>query len=266
MSIFNKFKPETERELHSIIEKEIELLEEGLVILKHEFALEKGTPDFVCVDSGGQLVIIEVKLNEDSNMLFQALRYYNEIDKKRYSFKEIFSDKTIDSTQHPRIILIAETVSDELKQLSTLVVPDVDIYEYTTLSSQDGLQGICYHPALLPKIEEPLPKPVTIEDLSEYITNESLKPLFDSIIKDVKKISEGIEEYATTGYVGFKYKNRLIGWLTPNRKSFDFGVNVIDEDTKSILDQPSIRIKTGAENWDEIMEKIETTVKTLQKT
>jgi len=62
----------------------MDALEEGLAILKYEFVLEKGTPDFLCIDSGGRLAIIEVKYKEDENIVFQALRYYSEIDQKKY--------------------------------------------------------------------------------------------------------------------------------------------------------------------------------------
>ena len=63
MPTFTKYKPKTEKELHEIIHREIEELEEGLQVLKYEFATSKGTPDFLCADSGKRLTIIEVKLS-----------------------------------------------------------------------------------------------------------------------------------------------------------------------------------------------------------
>ena len=69
----------SKKELHVI--KEIEALEEGLVVLKHEFDTGKGSVDILCVDSDGRLGIIEVKVGEDENILFHALKYYNWIDK-----------------------------------------------------------------------------------------------------------------------------------------------------------------------------------------
>ena len=52
MATLKKIKLKNEKELHSVIEKELEALEEGLTILKYEFAMSKGVPDFLCVDSG----------------------------------------------------------------------------------------------------------------------------------------------------------------------------------------------------------------------
>jgi len=255
MPILKKIKPKNEKELHSIIEKEIDALEEGLELLKYEFGLVKGTPDFLCVDSGGRLVIIEVKLQEDENILFQALRYYNEIDKERYAIAKMFSDKNVDPEEHPRILLVAEKFSDDLRRLATLVVPEIELYEYTVLCTHDGKQGICYHSVSLPKIEEIPTKPPTIDELKDYITKEPLKPLFDKLIEEVKNIGKGIEEYATQGYVGFKYKGRQIAWLGPQRKSFDIGAVIIDENAH-VVDYESTRIETGSENYADIIEKI----------
>jgi len=255
MPTLKKVKPETEKELHGIIEKEIDALEEGLELLKYEFGLSKGTPDFLCVDSGQRLVIIEVKLQEDENILFQALRYYSEIDKERYAIARMFSDKEVNADEHPRILLIAEKFSDDIRRLSTLVIPDVELFEYTLLLTPDEKTGICYHPVSIPKLEEIPSKPSTIDDLREYITDDSLKPIFDKLIEDIKAIGKGIEEYATQGYVGFKYKGRMIAFLGPHRKSFDVGAVVIDQDSHVIASEYT-RIESGTEDHTETFEKI----------
>jgi len=126
--------PRAEKELHTIIDNELDALEEGPSLLKYEFSLTKGGPDFLCVDSGGRLVIIEVKLHEDENILFQALRYYAEIDGQRYAIATMFPDRGIDPAQDPRVILIAGRFSDSIRKLSTLVIPEVEIYEFAVLA------------------------------------------------------------------------------------------------------------------------------------
>ena len=102
MRTFKKFEPMSEKELHGIIEKELDSLEEGLELLKYEMTIGKGIPDFLCKDSGGRIVIIEVKLNEDENILFQALRYYADVNANRYVLAEMFSRKGIDPETRPK--------------------------------------------------------------------------------------------------------------------------------------------------------------------
>lgn len=264
MATIIKIKPKNEKELHSVIEKELDAMEEGLKILKYEFAMTKGIPDFLCVDSGGRLVVIEVKLQEDDNILFQALRYFNETDKDRYVIAKMFPKDKIDPDERPRIVLIAEKFSDDLRRLSTLVIPDVELYEYTLLATVEGNEGICFHPVSLPKIEEQIKKPMTIDQLRDYITKEDLKPLFDKIIPEIKGLAKSIEIYPTQDYVGFKYRGRQLGWLSPHRKSFDIGSHIIDEKGR-LIDYESIRIETGEEDYSEILEKILSGYKNLRK-
>ena len=167
----------------------------------------------------------------------------------------MFSDKNIEADEHPRILLIAEKFSDDLRRLSTLVLPEIELYEYTVLRIPDGKRGICYHPVSLPKIGKIPTKPPTIQELREYITKDSLKPIFNKLIEEIKTIGKGIEEYATQDYVGFKYKGRQIAWLGPHRKSFDIGAVVIDENSH-LLDSEYTRIESGTEEYNETFEKI----------
>ena len=263
MPTLKKYDPKNEKELHSIIEKEIESLEEGLAILKYELVLAKGTPDFLCVDSGGGLVIIEVKLQEDENIVFQALRYYSEIDQDRYIIAKTFSNKKINPEEHPRIVLIAEKFSDDIRRFCTLIIPEIELYEYTTLKTQNDEEGICFHPVSLPKYEEPPAKPKTIEEIKGYMTKDSLKPLFDKISDKIKAINKSIEDYTTESYVGFKYRGRQIAWLAPHRKSFDIGVANIDEDGRTHYEYQ--RIESGNEDYTETFEKIQRTFSNIIK-
>jgi len=263
MITLKKTKPKNEKELHSIIEKELDALEEGLVLLKYEFALTKGIPDFVCVDSGERLVVIEVKLQEDENILFQALRYYNEIDKDRYVIAKMFSKKDINPKEHPRIILIAEKFSDDIRRLSTLVIPDIEVYEYTLLLTSDGKEGICYHAVSLPKVEEIITTPRSPEEIKKYLTKDILKPLFDRIIEQVKDISKDIDVYTTQDYIGFRFKGRQIAYLWPHRKSLDIAAANIDENGHNI-EFDTLRIEEDTEDYIEIIEKIKKSFKNLE--
>jgi len=255
MPTLKKVKPKNEKELHSIIEKELEALEEGLALLKYEFALTKGIPDFLCVDSGGRLVVIEVKLQEDEYILFQALRYYNEVDRDRYIIAKMFSKKDINPEEHPRIVLIAERFSDDIRRLSTLVIPDIELYEYTLLLTSEGKEGICYHTVSLPKVEEIITTPKSIDEIKEYLTKDILEPLFDKILEQVKNISNDIDVYTTQEYVGFKFRGRQIAWLWSHRKSLDIAAANIDENGRTI-EFDNFRIEEGTEDYTETIEKI----------
>ena len=256
MPTLRKYRPHSEQELHVVIKKELDALEAGLELLKHEYVSGKGILDFLCVDSGSSLVIIEVKLHEDENVLFQALRYYSDIDKDRYLIATIFADHEIDPDQNPRVVLIAERFSDDIRRLSTLVVPEIELFEYTILTEPGGSKGICYHPVSLPVVTTPPSEPKTMGDLIQYLTNEDLKPTLEKMRVDIKNIGRGIEEYPTQSYIGYKHTSgRQFAYIRLLRKAIEFGSHIIDEN-KQLLDYESVRVETGSEDYTEILEKI----------
>ena len=263
MPTFKKYNPQSEKELHGFIEKELDSLEEGLDLLKYEIAIGKGIPDFLCRDSGGRIVIIEVKLYEDENILFQALRYYADVNKNRYAIAEIFSQKGIDARQDPRIVLIAKRFSDDIRLLGTLVVPNVELYEYEILYDSNDQKGIIYHAVSLPKVDTLISEPTVIDNHKFYITNEDLHIIFDEVRNKIKQQGDGIEEYVTQSYIGYKYRGRQIAWISAQRKSFDIGVNIISEKRESI-DYESIRVTSGNEIISELLSKIKDSYQNLK--
>jgi len=256
MPTLRKYKPQSELELHIIIERELDALEAGLELLKHEYVSGKGILDFLCVDSGGRFVIIEVKLHEDENILFQALRYYSDVDKNRYLIATGFTDHEIDPDQNPRVVLIAERFSEDIRRLSTLVVPEIELLEYTVLIEPGGSKGICYHSVSLPVVDTPPSEPKTMRDLIQYLTNEELKPTLEKMRVDIKSIGQGIEEYPTQSYIGYKHTSgRQFAYIRILRKSIEFGAHIIDEN-KQVLDYESVRVETVSDDYTEILEKI----------
>jgi hypothetical protein len=256
MATLTKFTPLSEKELHIIIQKEIDAVEEGLKLLQYEYPSGKGILDFLCIDSGGRLVIIEVKLHEDENILFQALRYFSDIDKNRYLIATLFSKESINPEELPRIVLIAEKFSEDLRRLSTLVNPEVELLEYSSVILPNGDKGIIYHSVSLPTISQPPAEPKTIEKLLEYLRNENLKPLVEKLRHTVKNLGKGIDEYATSGYIGYKhYSGKLFAYIRIMRKTIELGSHIINE-KKQLLDYEGVVLGDINADYSEILQKI----------
>jgi hypothetical protein len=258
MATLSKANARTEKELHGIIQKELDALEEGLELIKYEFGTGQGIPDFLCADSGGRLTIIEVKLGEDEDVLFQAMRYYSPIDRDRYAIAKAFPESKIDPSSHPRIVLIAERFSDDLRRLCTLVHPDVELFEYSLLSTPDHKTGIYFHPVSLPRAEEEPSGQVGLEDLAEYITSKKMRELFETKVGQLSSLRLDIERYYTQSYVGFKFKGRKIGYVWVMRKSFEMGASRVGENGRTLGDDVFITFKDGAEDDSKIIEQMQT--------
>ena len=158
--------------------------------------------------------------------------------------------------ESPQVILIAEKFSEDLKRLSTLVVPEVELLEYSTVIVPDGDKAIVYHPVSLPTVDRLPAEPKTIEKLIEYLRDENLKPLLTKIRHEVKNIGKGIEEYATQGYIGYKHSSgRQFAYIRILRKSIEFGAHIIDE-KKQLLDYERLLLEDAYADYSEIFQKV----------
>ena len=259
-------KPKDEKELHHFIQQEFDALEEGLELLGHEYVMKKGRLDFLCVDSGGRLVVIEVKVGEDPDVLFQALKYYMEIEMNKYVIADSFSEKKIDPKSEPRIILIAERFSDDIRKAANLIIPDVELYEYVILNTPSDNEGIYYRQVSLPKIESEALEPPKIDKLRNYLTKEDLQPIFDDIIQQIKDLDNEIEAYPTMDYVGFKYRNRQFVWLQPYRKKLALGVHIFDETTGRVSEYKELcRLSQKGEDYTQAIAEIDQSFQLLKQ-
>lgn len=260
---FIKDDVKNEKELHELIEKEIEALEPGIKILKYEFPCgDRGIADFLYVDSGNRLGIIEVKKDQDEDMLFQGLRYYDWVNKNSHAVANMFPGGQIDGNQSPRLTLIARSFSDDLRSLSTHVIPEVELFSYSVLKDKDGKRGMDFNSVSLPKTPRPLEKTPTTESVINYITDEKLRKLFREKIKEIKSINNKITTRATNDYVGFYYKGRMIANLYKHRKSFDITAVKID-DKSHFIENSWTRVETGDEDYSTQIEIIKDSIKKL---
>jgi hypothetical protein len=260
---FTKYLPDSEKELHGIIENNLEGIEKGILLLEREKGLPNGIPDFLCVDSGKRIVIIEVKLHQDENILFQALRYYNDVDKNRYVLANVFKENRIDPSQHPRVILIAEDFSNDIKNMVTLVKPEVELFIYQALKINED-EGIVFIPIITPKLEESIiAESPSAESIYEYLQNKSLHIIMDEARKLIIAINKDIEEYYSYSYIGFKYKGRLVATIGAHRQSFD--ISYSNSDDKGSIEFSYQRITSATDDYSEAINKINDTVETLRK-
>lgn len=250
-----------EKELQSIIEKNLEEVESGLKIL-NPFKLPSGFFDNLAVDSGGRLVILEYKTRKiNEHIIGQTLKYYYDVDSNRYMIANHFKNYNINPEEHPRLIIIGEKVPDKIRSLFNYVEPEIDLFEY----GFNKINQIYFHPVSIPDFEEiSFSKSITIDEQREYIKKDELKENFEKIINKVKDIDKEIKIDVKQTYLTFTYKGRVIGWLARHRYYIDFGYIKIDKETYHIIENKFQRIKEKADNYDETIGKIKNTFKILR--
>lgn len=264
MPTYSVFKPGDEKDLHIIIREEKEALEEELEILGYEVNIGGKKPDFLCKDSESALTVVEIKLEEDENIIWQGLKYYNEVEKNKYFIVNMYKNK-IDPEKKTRIILIAKRFSDDQRRICNYIKPKIELYEYITIKDENNKKGIVFQQREIPLIST-LDSPAKISDRRAYLKIEDLKKEFDKITNQIKSMSnEGLEEYPTNSYVAYSYRNKIIAAIITKRNSFEIIVNHWDESKQNIVNQDKKIIEKAEEEYAEIIKKIKLSLSKMKE-
>jgi len=147
-----------------MVTKEISQVSKDLtVICSNVLINDKTTLDILCHDSNGQLVIVQLSVDEDDFMLLHGIQSLDYIDKFKTFLKATYNKHKIDDKEQARLILIAPSFSDALRHaVESMKGIRIDLYEweYLKLGDHKGLRLqpiFTWGPTEMPKVTEEKP-------------------------------------------------------------------------------------------------------------
>jgi len=127
-----------------MITKEISQIEKNLTMICSSVPInDKATLDILCHDANGQLVIVQLSVNEDDVMLLHGIQSLDYVDKFKSFLKATYNKHKIDDAEQPRLILVAPSFSDALRHaVESMKGIHIDLYEweYLKLGDHKGLR------------------------------------------------------------------------------------------------------------------------------
>ena len=123
----------SETKLEDLIRQGTDLIEEGLVFVDHQRMTDRGPLDVLMVDSGGALILAELKVYEDDRMLMQALDYYDWVVRHAEAFSRLYKKQKINPTQTPRLFLIAPSFSISLLNRCKYIDVPISLFTFTCI-------------------------------------------------------------------------------------------------------------------------------------
>jgi hypothetical protein len=139
--------------LESILRRNISKLDPGLIIapLHAQFRTSHGGPtgarpiDLLALRYDGRLVVIELKVNEDREHVFQGVDYWRRVEAHRrrghISSAKLFGDREI-SDESPLVYLVAPALRfhPAFTTLAKTIAPDIEIYRFDI--NEDWRKGV----------------------------------------------------------------------------------------------------------------------------
>ena len=143
MSI-EKLKIENHQELEDMLTKEMNQIEKDLTMICNHIPInDKATLDVLCHDENGQLVIVQMNVDEDDTMLLHGIQSLDYVDKFKSFLKATYNKHKIDDKEKPRLIMVAPSFSDAVRRaVESMKGIRVDLYEfeYLKLGDHKGLR------------------------------------------------------------------------------------------------------------------------------
>jgi hypothetical protein len=129
--------------LESILRRDVSKLDPGLIIapLHAQFRTSHGRPtgarpiDLLALRHDGRLVVIELKVNEDREHVFQGVDYWRRVEAHRrrghISAAKLFGEREI-SDESPLVYLVAPALRfhTSFATLAKTIAPDIEIYRF----------------------------------------------------------------------------------------------------------------------------------------
>ena len=129
--------------LESILRRDISKLDPGLIVapLHAQFRTSHGGPtgarpiDLLALRHDGRLAVIELKVNEDREHVFQGVDYWRRVEAHRrrghISTAKLFGEREI-SDESPLVYLVAPTLRfhPSFSTLARTIAPDIEVYRF----------------------------------------------------------------------------------------------------------------------------------------
>ncbi|MGD8564999.1 MAG: endonuclease NucS [Candidatus Bathyarchaeota archaeon] len=207
MSI-EKVSVKSKEELVEMISKEVNQIEQGLTMICNHVSITDSTVlDIMCHDSNGQIVVIQLNIEEDDRMLLKGIHSLDYVDKFRPFLKATYSSHKIDDKEKPRLILVAPSYSETLRHaVEHLQGIRVDLYEWEYLKIGDH-KGLRLQPIFARKPQETFKKPV---EMPKEVPKEVPKKVSKEVPKEVPEKEEVTKPPEKKTQIDFEKKDKPI--------------------------------------------------------
>jgi hypothetical protein len=213
----------TETNLEELIRHYASKIEDGLKFVDHQVKTDRDRRlDVLLVDSGGALVVSELKVIEDDGMLLQGIDYYDHISRHLESICRTYERFKIKPDERPRLLLIAPSFSIAFLERCKWISIPLSLYTFQCIKfdKDDDIVPV-FIEMNAPSIPKAPPARISVEQVLEYMTDKDMRQTATDFLNEVKSWDkENIAIDAIVDWVSMKYKGRTFGYLGPRRKFF----------------------------------------------
>lgn len=210
----------SETRLEHLVRSGPSLIEDGLTFIDHQVPTDRGPLDVLLIDSGGALVVGELKVVETDGILTQGIDYYDYVARNLDALAQAYHNHPIDRNQDPRLLLIAPDFSGILLNRVKWVDIPISLYRWQVLQVE-GLEDPMpvYQEVKVPGLPERVTVK-TVEDHLSYITDDQIRTLARTALETARASSNHVTTDPIKYAISVKASGSVLFYLEPRRKHF----------------------------------------------
>ena len=211
-----------EQQLEDLVRRYSGKIEDGLTFIDHQHITKAGGRlDVLMVDSGGSLVVAELKVVEDDGMLLQGLDYYDYVASNLDAFVRMYNLQPASASQQVRLLLIAPNFSQTMIKRCRWINAPVSLFAYSCLSLE-GMSDILpvFNEVTLPSAPETI-EVYHVGGQLNYITDDEARERYSRLLDEVPEWLPGRVSVDAIKYnTSLKVDGHVFGYLSARRKHF----------------------------------------------
>jgi len=211
-----------EQQLEDLVRRYAGQVESGLTYVDHQHVTRVGGRlDVLLLDSGGSLVVAELKVVEDDGMLLQGLDYYDYVASNLEAFVRLYDLPPASATQQVRLVLIAPSYSQTLISRCRWINAPISLFTYSCLKFEGSNEIVpVFNELTLPSAPETI-EVYHVSGQLNYITDESARARYSKLLDEVPQWLPGRVSVDAIKYnTSLKVDGHVFAYLSARRKHF----------------------------------------------
>ena len=212
----------SERDLEDLIRQAPELIEDGLRYIDHQRPTDRGPLDVLMVDSGGALVVAELKVVEEPDILWQGIDYYDWVTRNLEGLARAYSQHGVSPTETPRLMLVAPSFSVSVLNRCRWIDIPISLFAYSCLQFDDDSSPTpVFSDVEIPSTPSPATESHTVEQQLGYVQDTAARERMAKLLEKMRAWAPSSVHVDPIKYnLSVKVNGRVFCYLCPRRQFF----------------------------------------------
>jgi hypothetical protein len=218
----------SEAGIEDLVVRDPSALGEDFVLVKQQArTTDGGIIDLLLRDANRRAVVVELKAVQEDGALLQGLSYLAWVHENLHALALEYPGANFNVSTAPRLVLVAPTFSPNLKKVVRYFEEPPTLIQVKVIEHK-GERLLIAEEADVVETPVPIAPAATRDGFRDYISDESVRSVFDIAMKKIFALSPDITENPRQQYLALRRRGSTLAVFWTKRKFFHLGFQTVD--------------------------------------